>query len=370
MWIMKLLKSIYVGKSFTTFAAWFLLVAPLIAAGYIFMLSGGSFDQKQLVVFSTLIVFSFMSLLFFSLTALNREKRRSELVEGFYTRWASKIGIKPVDATQSDFSRQARRVVFPTWVGKTSKIDSIRLEGFSAMSPHNATEFLDEINNFAPKKKSFLLELNDMKNGEISARLTNKDNPEITIVQTTLGIMSKVFPLLSERNSPSIHLADDYENQETNILKSFLLTDMSEVIPLRSHRDILQSVQEVVQAQEDFVWELEQINDAVVLFKQVKDSVEQHNDEEIMTLLWQSARASLKFAGSYAIAKTVDVLYMQNEVPLEFDVILSNADDLQDEETLKNFTKGFINILTSKFPGKWIYASFIASGKVSFSKVS
>lgn len=367
---MRLLKSIYTGKSFMTFAAWLLLVVPLVAAGYVFLSSSGSIAQKQLIVFSALIVFSFVSLLFFSLVALSIEKKRAELIEGFYTRWASKVGIKPLDESHSGFSRQARRVVFLTWVGKTSKIDSIRLEGLSAMSPHNILEFLDEINNLAPKKKTFLLELNDMNDGEISAKLASEDNPKIVIVQTTLGVMSKIFPLLSERNSPSVQLADDYENQETNILKSFLLTEMSEIIPLRSHRDILQSIQEAVQAQEGFVWKLEQINDSVVLFKQVKDSGNQQNDEEIMALLWQSARASLKFAGSYAIAKTVDVLYMQNEVPLEFDVILSNADDLQDEETLKNFTKGFINILTSKFPGKWIYTSSLISGKVSFSKVS
>lgn len=348
-----------------TIAIWTILTSSIVYAIYVFLMSGGELNTKDITNIAIAIGAAAATLSAFYGTVALIEKKRNSILHETYRTWGPAAGIKVYNAKSEHFEQSVARAVRATWTGRNSTIHEITIDGQTSMKAEHLRTFLNFLNNKAPKNGAYALNLSEVTSGDISATLTDKNSPLIHEVEATLTILEILENYFPDNSAHGIEFDGELAGNPTH----FLVTNMPHEINVRQYKEIEAKLQESIPAKESSAWSILPISTTVVKIHQTKQS-DQRNSVTTINLLGKASTAALQFIGSYAIVNDVEIFAISNGTPLEFDVLFRNENDLQDTETITKFVRSLINILEGKFGGSWKATNDITNGRIGMTKVA
>lgn len=348
--IMKIFKMTYTDKSVNSILAWACLAVPLVYALYVLFSAGNYLNENELAQIIASVIFSISAIFIFTGLTSKNLRKREELLESIYTEWAPKVGVKTLPENAAKYSQSVKRTVRVEWITATDKVSRLSLEGNSPMSLDDIQKFLEFINQSAPKKKQYTLDLSELGSGIVTAIMIEPNDNKKNMLETQLGLLKVLQPLFPN-DKPQVDLSEDF-NKEHATLDSFMVKGLRTVVLPRDYKKLESTIEQYHPAQEHYRWELEPISDSIVSFQQV-NTKDARNNEHLLKLLDKIGAAALQFAASYALVENAEVFEVDNGAPADFNIILKNDNDLSNEETFKKFTTGLTRIVESKFSGQW-----------------
>lgn len=358
-------KMAYLNTSVLSIVAWVFLVTPVLYGFFVLLTAGDFLDLDEMIHIGVAIAVSIISVYVFKAIANKTLSKRESVIEDIYDNWAEKAGITVIKSSSGKYEQAVNRSVRAEWIKQSAKYQRIIIDGNHPMDAKDSSQYLEYLNRVKPKTKQFVIDSSGTS--ETIAHLVDNDDDQIQVLSTKLNILHELTPVLPDAANPNIEFSETFTSSKST-LDYLLVTRLSRRISPREYKAIESKMSQIIPAIKGYAWRVSEISNTAIMLQQSHEEDLRYN-QKIINLIGKSATVALKVAPSYATAYNVEIFAVDGETPTDFDIVLRNHDDLNDEDTLQSVVQGFIRVAKSQFNGEWEAINLLDNDRLGFIKI-